>query len=258
MKKKVDAIDSSQRSLNRIMESIDKIPEPTCFYNIGDDVEIGGLKNCKILDIIEDGKIYKTSYINTDNNYGRPIKCDDINYWKWTDISPAFNEDHKLIKNNDYFFNYTQRNIEDLFSKKYFFGLEMNPEYQREYVWELSDKVLLIDSIFNNMDIGKFVFIQLKWKHHPLNYAYEILDGKQRVNAICDFFEGRFTYNGLLYKDLSKHERNHFKMFLISVAEIEDITREQKLQYFLRLNRTGKIMSEDQLNKVRMLLEQEG
>ena len=82
----------------------------------------------------------------------------------------------------------------------------MNPDYQRDYVWELSDKQLLIDSIFNNIDIGKFAFIHLDYKTwNKTGYAYEILDGKQRLKTIIDFYENRFSYKGIYYNDLSKH-----------------------------------------------------
>lgn len=35
----------------------------------------------------------------------------------------------------------------------------MNPNYQRDLVWDLKDKELLIESIFEGIEIGKFTFI---------------------------------------------------------------------------------------------------
>jgi uncharacterized protein with ParB-like and HNH nuclease domain len=73
-------------------------------------------------------------------------------------------------------------------------------------VWELEDKVALIDSIFNNVDIGKFAFIHLNYGE---KYTYEILDGKQRMRAILDYYENRFQYKGKYFNELSCREQNH-------------------------------------------------
>lgn len=245
-----------QNRLVQVLDGIEKVPDPTYLHKIGDSVHIGNLEDCIIIDILENGKVYKIDYTRVDNNYGRPIRNEHvISYWKWLDVHPIVLENHNLIKNEDLILNYSQRQMMDIFGKRYYFGIEMTPEYQRDYVWELSDKQLLIDSIFNNIDIGKFVFIKMEWNNHPLHCAYEILDGKQRIEAICSFYEGRFSYKNLLYKDLSKHEKNHFENYSISSAEISRTTEKQKLEYFLKLNRTGKVMSNEQLNKVENMLK---
>jgi hypothetical protein len=255
--KKLTQEEISIKDLNNQLEHIENIPLPTYLHNIGDKVTIGNVKDCVVIDVLENGKIYKIDYTEFNHNYGNPIRKEHtINYWSWLDIHPVVSENHNLIKNKDLFLNYGQRDIRDILIKKYHFGIEMEPEYQRNYVWELSDKQLLIDSIFNNIDTGKFVYIHLEWNDHPLHYGYEILDGKQRIKTICDFYEGRFPYNNLYYKDLSSGERDHFEDYRISIAEIRNVTRKQKLLYFLKLNRTGRVMSSDQLSKVENLLNE--
>ena len=67
----------------------------------------------------------------------------------------------------------------------------------RGNVWDIEDKVKLIDSIFNNIDVGKFAFIKVPYKDN--SPSYECLDGKQRVTALIEFYEGRFEYKGLKY-----------------------------------------------------------
>ena len=39
----------------------------------------------------------------------------------------------------------------------------MNPDYQRGLVWDEENKTLLLNSIFNNIEIGKFSFIKLNY-----------------------------------------------------------------------------------------------
>lgn len=145
-----------------------------------------------------------------------------------------------FIKNNNIFLNYSQRHMTDIFAKMYYFGLDMNPDYQREYVWNTEDKIALIDSIYSNIDIGKFVFNKLPFKEDAL--SYEIVDGKQRIQAICDFYESRFKYKGKYFLDLSGRDQDHFKNYNISCAEIEHATQKEIMQIFIMINSHGKIM----------------
>ncbi len=100
-------------------------------------------------------------------------------------------------------------------------------------------KIDLISSIFDRIDIGKFVFVKLPYKED--SYSYQILDGKQRLNTIIEFYEDRFKYKGKLFSELSWIDQSNIKNHPISVAEIrdEDATEEKVIEYFIRLNISG-------------------
>lgn len=69
----------------------------------------------------------------------------------------------------------------------------IDPEYQRPGgVWSLDKKQLFIDSLINRYDIPKFYFHALAGEYATDDYKYAIIDGRQRLEAIWDFFEGRF------------------------------------------------------------------
>lgn len=228
-------------------------PEPTYYFDIGDSVSIGSLENAKVVDILDNGQIYEIDYTSTDNNYGNPIITEHCrNYWRWFEIRPVVKTNHNIIKNDDMRLSYSQRQLQSIFTNVYSFGTNLDPVYQRGYVWELQDKVNLIDSIFNNIDIGKFVFSHEEYND---NYLYEIVDGKQRINAICEFYENKFSYNGLFYNDLNSFEQHYFCGYPISWAEMRDMTMEQKLRYFVRLNKFGKVMDKEHLHLVESMLE---
>ncbi len=228
------------------------VPEPTYYYNIGDIVSIGSLDDAVIVDILDNGKLYEIDYTATDNNYGNPIiKHHSRNYWHWYEIRPVVKINHNLIKNDDMRLGYSQRQLQSIFTNVYSFGTNLDPIYQRGYVWELEDKINLIDSIFNNVDIGKFVF-----SHEEYNegFLYEIVDGKQRINAICEYYENKFSYKELFFNDLNSLERHYFLGYSISWAEMSDMTQEQKLRYFVRLNKFGKVMDKGHLRKIEEML----
>ena len=247
--------ENHERDYQELTEKLHLIPEPVYKYNIGDRVTIGNLKNVYVCGIFENGKIYEIDYSSENTNYGNPIITHHHKmYVNWVDIRP-YHDDRKesIIKNNDLILNYSQRSMKDIFSKTYHFGINFKPDYQRDYVWQLEDKVALIDSIFNNIDIGKFVFIH---KGYSVEYMYEILDGKQRIRAILDYYENRFPYKGLYFNDLSIRDQDHFEDYNISSAGISNVTREQVLRYFVKLNKHGKIMDKEQIEKVEKMIEE--
>ncbi|MBI5499769.1 MAG: DUF262 domain-containing protein [Deltaproteobacteria bacterium] len=72
--------------------------------------------------------------------------------------------------------------------------IELDPVYQRiGGVWPLEKKQLLLDSILNDFDIPKLYFhefLPAKIKDGR-QVRYAIVDGKQRLQAIWDFIDGR-------------------------------------------------------------------
>ena len=137
--------------------------------------------------------------------------------------------------------------------------IDMDPPYQRRgRLWSDTDKAYLIDSILNGYDIPKLYVADFTWGDSTLNrlkLPYAIIDGKQRFEAIFDFFDGKvvlnedFTYldnpslklAGLGYPDLQKNypevaeEFDNYNLTVMSVAaQSEQPIRE----LFVRLNRS--------------------
>lgn len=137
--------------------------------------------------------------------------------------------------------------------------IDMDPPYQRRgHLWSATDKAYLIDSIINGFDVPKvyvadFTYLETKLNRKRLPYA--IIDGKQRFEAIFDFFDGKITLNddfvyrenstlklgGLGYKDLvQKHPEiaELFDTYNLSVMSV--ITNDTTLinELFVRLNRS--------------------
>jgi len=243
--------------LNNVMDGVDRVPYPTYFFNVGDKVSIGALQDCVVVGVLEDGKVYEIDYTSVNENYGRAIVTRNRrSFWRWYQIRPRSDEveDHNIVRNSDLRLHYSQRSVDSLFNFHYGNGgVDFNPSYQREYVWEQQDKVNLIRSIFNNIDIGKFVFVRRPYAFK--GELHEILDGKQRLLTLIEFYENKLEVDGLTYNDLSYREQRHFDNFPISYAELTNVTEEQKVRYFLMLNTSGKTMGEEHLKKVERMLK---
>jgi hypothetical protein len=137
--------------------------------------------------------------------------------------------------------------------------IDMNPPYQRRgRLWSKTDKAYLIDSILNDYDIPKvyiadFTFGESKLNNKKLSYA--IIDGKQRLESILDFFDGKlvlddeFVYrenpnlklSGLGYPDLKKNYpevADKYDNFHLSVVRVITDDENQINELFVRLNRS--------------------
>lgn len=83
----------------------------------------------------------------------------------------------------------------------------LDPHYQRMGgVWTLEKKQLLIDSILNDYDIPKIYLHAFSREQKKSDgFSYAVIDGRQRLQAIWDFIEGKFTLSdGFKYQDDEK------------------------------------------------------
>ena len=136
--------------------------------------------------------------------------------------------------------------------------------YQRPLCWTLKDKQLLLESIYNNVDCGKIVVRNRSWKEleelqkdgHELAWK-DIVDGKQKLNAVKTFMENEYPdLNGNYYDDLSDQaQRRLTNNQLISYSELPENTKDEDvLKQFLRLNFAGVAQSEEHLEYIKSLL----
>lgn len=136
--------------------------------------------------------------------------------------------------------------------------IDMSPPYQRRgRLWSATDKAYLIDSILNGFDVPKLYVADFSWGDSGLNQKklpYAIIDGKQRLEALFDFYDGAITLNddfvyradpslklaGLGYKDLLQNfseVAEIFDTYNLSVMSVIASSEEPINELFVRLNR---------------------
>jgi len=227
--------------------------KPTRTFEVGEAVRYGNHCNTEILEVYDDGVAYKVHVFGTKNSYGTPTEYSQEQIVCW----------HQLEKLNSrvetsftvpiaYRMSQSNRDIDGLLSIVLYdyAGVDFSPEYQRDYVWSQEDKEKLIDSIFNNITIGLFVLAKRPFEAY--SKMYEVIDGKQRLTALVEFYEDRFPYKGVYYSQLSFRDRIHFDQYGISLGIMsEDSTEKEKYAAFLAVNTFGKVMDQEHLNSVR-------
>ena len=151
--------------------------------------------------------------------------------------------------------NYTATDIASVLFTINQMGCEMNPIYQRDFVWDEENQQRLLDSIFNGVDIGRVVLL----KHdYTKDIVYEILDGKQRLTTLMMFYNDEIKYKGYYFHQLSTDLQYHFEEFSLPVAKINrnQFKSENEIyEYFIKLNTQGKQITDEHLDKVRQLIK---
>ena len=139
----------------------------------------------------------------------------------------------------------------------------VNRKYQRKLVWTQNEKRMLIDSILHEYPIPLILFAETQSEDGPV---YEILDGMQRLNAIFDFIENKFDFNGKFFdvnqlarakqlKDegiielseqgdvLEEKSCANFLDYQLAVTSYQVMSEETIIEVFGRINSSGKRLS---------------
>lgn len=128
------------------------------------------------------------------------------------------------------------------------------PDWQREEVWDVPRKQLLIDSILRGWRLPKFYFVA----SGSSPATFDVVDGQQRMAAIFEFLDDELEladvaaaeYGGKIYSDLPPDVSDKIDDFEIDFDEIEDATDEELMEFFQRLQSGLQLNSSEKLNSV--------
>jgi len=264
MKKKITPEENKKRLIDiaikeyeeAIVNGIITMPPKHRIYKVGQRVRWGAHNETYIREVYSDGKFYLTETLGVirDRN-GAPEN--ELHILPWFELFPYnINKQTNFAKKDKYVIRMSNSSISSLISMVHanYAGVDFDADYQREHVWTKQDKIELITSIFDNIDIGKFVFIQRNAKVE--GKYYEILDGKQRLTAITEFYEDRFKYKGFYFSELSFGDQHKFTDHMISYGYLENPNKEAIFETFIKLNTCGKPMPKKHIDKVKKLLDE--
>lgn len=132
---------------------------------------------------------------------------------------------------------------------------------QRNPVWDMSRKSLLIHSMIEGYPIPPFYFARRN------DGKYDALDGQQRSLAIRGYMDGEFslsadtppvtdengypvTVAGTLFSELPEWVQDNIKDYSLTIYYFEDITEEEIAELFFRIN-NGKPLTSVELTRVK-------
>lgn len=127
--------------------------------------------------------------------------------------------------------------------------LVLDPDYQRNYVWDNKKASKLIESIILNVPIP-VIYVS-----EESDSSWSVIDGLQRLNSLKRFFEGRYKLSGLEvlhelnkcdFKSLPSKASRMLKNGLLRIVMVTaDSNEDIKYDIFMRLN-TGSVHLNEQ------------
>jgi len=247
-------INSALNDIQRMIAVGTMAQNPTRTFKVNERVIWGGHNETYVREVHENGLYYTIENIIWDKE-GQPTGQTKWTVLPWLTLNKyKIKRDTSFAVEDRYYVRQHNSGLDSLIHIVYseWAGVDFDVEYQREHVWELSDKIALIDSIFNNIDIGKFVFAERHEKTQ--GKYYEVIDGKQRLTAICEFYEDRFKYRGKYFSQLSNRDRYKILNKNVSYGYLENPTKEAIYATFIKMNTCGRPMDSKHIDKVKKLL----
>lgn len=143
----------------------------------------------------------------------------------------------------DYSFKeFTIHQLFDLVDKD---RIDLNPSYQRNFIWSPDDQRDLIDTILKGYPLPSFfLFIKPDGK-------YEMVDGQQRTKTIYRFIRGEITASRKLNKVIfSNIDQQKFLEYHIPVVFISNLTSVDSLNdFYVLINKKGVHLNTAEVNK---------
>lgn len=115
----------------------------------------------------------------------------------------------------------TDRMVYDLVISESKNNIKYNPNYQRNYIWNITKAVNLVETVLINGEIPPLTVIKK-------NNEIEIVDGRQRYESLLQFYKNEFPLkicgleklkelDGLYYKDLPENVRKIFAEYKLKM-----------------------------------------
>lgn len=121
--------------------------------------------------------------------------------------------------------------------------LEITPKFQRRPVWSTGARSYLIDTLIRGFPVPP-LYLRIAQSADGQRTVREIVDGQQRIRAVLDFIEGKYSlskslqsdFAGQSYEQLTPEAQQKILHFGFITEVFSGITDEEVLQVFARLN----------------------
>lgn len=252
---KIESAFEQFRNHSDIRADLITVPPANRLLEVGDAVELGHLRDCIVVAVRDDGRILVISHRNISRSQGVDVDH-GITYRgaHWTQLIPLLSIRSSDIVRGSVMHNaWFNTSLSELLGRVSA-GLDDKPMYQRDYAWSAGDKAALLDSLCNSREIGRFILVN---NPHPKLAA--VLDGKQRLNCIWEFFTSQIAYQGIYWHEMTPRDRNRIETRIVQIVELDSgkYSRADLMQVFLEVNAAGVPQTEAHLQHVRTSLEAE-
>jgi len=137
--------------------------------------------------------------------------------------------------------------------------IDLQPDFQRDLVWNVKKKQGLIDTILRQWEFPPVFIIEPSTSE---SQVYEVLDGQQRLNSIRSFIDDEFTVDGamapkdnfilsldgMVFSQLPQEIKSRFFMRSIRVHYLSNYKKDEPYELFFRLNQGSNLTPAEKRN----------
>lgn len=144
---------------------------------------------------------------------------------------------------------YIKENIER-YTEEY--NLDMDPIFQRGYVWTVHQQVAYVEWVLRGGKSGLDIYF-----NHPnwmgsFKGQMQLIDGKQRLKAILDFLNNKIkAYNH--YHEEYEDRISSMVSVLFNVYTMQ--TQQEVIKWYIAMNSGGSIHTPEEIARVKALLD---
>jgi hypothetical protein len=132
--------------------------------------------------------------------------------------------------------------------------VDLNPDFQRAHVWNEKQQIAWLEFILRGGRTSRVLYFNMPGWMGDYKGPFVIVDGKQRLEAIRRFTQGEIPVFGSYFGEYTDKLRvcNTVKIHVNNLK-----TRAEVLQWYLDFNTGGTVHTDEEIEKVRALLEKE-
>ncbi len=132
--------------------------------------------------------------------------------------------------------------------------LELSPPFQRNPVWQVSQKSYLIDTILRGYPVPE-LYLQSSTTAEG-DEVHTVVDGQQRIRACMEFVDGAYSltddagvYAGLSFADLGDDLKKRIWQYRFVVRSLPTMEEDEIRDIFGRLNRNNVALNGQELRQ---------
>lgn len=126
------------------------------------------------------------------------------------------------------------------------------PEFQRRLVWSNKDKINFLDTVLRGYPFPEIYVADGEVDLDTGKGTQLLVDGQQRLTTLFEYFSGaatlRLSDHVAPYRSLTEEQKGDFLGYQVAVRDLGNVTEEEIVEVFRRINLTGYSLNEMEIN----------
>ena len=122
--------------------------------------------------------------------------------------------------------------------------LDIRPPYQREFIYNEKEQQAVITTVLHGYPLNVMYWVK---RSDDAECPYEVMDGQQRTLSLCEYVDGKFSYEFKNFFNQPKDIQERILDYKLTVYVCEGEPSE-KLEWFKTINIAGKPLNEQEIN----------